>query len=98
MIAMPAAAALAGLRRFPALLLLIALVFFVMIGWRYEVGYDWKNYVRLLAYAGPNTVGPPLPQSETGFELLLVMTKAFGVGCGSGSPVEFSVKSLLSPY
>jgi hypothetical protein len=78
MIAMPAAAALAGLRRFPALLLLIALVFFVMIGWRYEVGYDWKNYVRLLAYAGPNTVGPPLPQSETGFELLLVMTKAFG--------------------
>lgn len=45
MMAVPALFALAAIRRSRSLLLLTAILFWWMIGWRFQVGRDWNNYL-----------------------------------------------------
>jgi hypothetical protein len=45
MIAIPSVFALAGVRRRGFLLLLMFILFWLFVGYRFRVGADWNNYV-----------------------------------------------------
>ena len=50
MLALPAIFALASPKRAGLLLLLVALIYWLMIGFRFRVGMDWYNYANLYLY------------------------------------------------
>lgn len=71
MLSVPSLAALLGVRRSTILLMLIAAIYWVMIGFRYQVGMDWNNYVILFEYnALRNTSITEMFSREPGFALL----------------------------
>ena len=45
MLAVPGFFALTGARRAGVLLLMTALLYWLMIGFRFQVGADWNNYI-----------------------------------------------------
>ena len=47
MLAVPGLFALTGARRAGVMLLLVALLYWLMIGFRFQVGMDWNNYLRI---------------------------------------------------
>jgi hypothetical protein len=47
MIAVPGALALRGIRQSRVALLLVALLYWLMIGFRFHIGMDWNNYLRI---------------------------------------------------
>jgi hypothetical protein len=53
MLALPGMFALSGVKRASLLLLAVAFVYWIMIGFRYQVGMDWP-------YSGPFQAGQPL--------------------------------------
>lgn len=71
LLAIPALPALAGVRRAGAALILIAALYWVMIGLRFHVGMDWDNYLHRFAVVGKIPLGELLTQREPGFAVLL---------------------------
>ena len=80
MIGIPSLFALAGVRRRGVLLLLVFLLFWLFVGYRFHVGTDWDGYVRI--YEG-NKLRPASElfyDREPGFKLLMWAGSHLGGG------------------
>lgn len=79
MIAVPAFLALGGSRR-PAAIVAVALLYFLMIGFRFQVGMDWDNYVVIYSTAKLKSFTDVIWQREPGFKLLMWLGANVGGG------------------
>ena len=95
MIAVPALLALASFRSSNLMLFMVALFFWLMIGFRFEVGMDWSNYLRLYNAEyklGANvSASTALFQLEPGFALL----SWFAAKTGGGIIMINAVSALI---
>jgi hypothetical protein len=71
MLAVPSVFAVAGLRRTRVPLLVVALLYWLMIGFRYEVGTDWYNYRSLYLDLKRSGAAELVFRTEPGFSLLI---------------------------
>jgi hypothetical protein len=74
MLAVPAFAAMAGMGRARITLLIVAVLYWLMVGFRFKVGMDWTNYIQLYEYrfvlgAGSSLLAA-ITSIEPGFALL----------------------------
>lgn len=80
LLTIPGFLALTGIRRSAVILLLVALLYWLMIGFRFQVGMDWDNYVKIYQ----TTTRLPLSQivvgNEPGFKLLMWLADRTGGG------------------
>lgn len=77
---MPGVLAVAGVRRSRTLLIAVALIFWLAIGFRLKVGMDWNNY--LSQYLATKNLSPSdfIFQTEAGFKLLMWLAGRVGGG------------------
>lgn len=82
MLAVPAFAAMAGMGRAWITLLIVAVLYLLMVGFRFEVGMDWTNYLRIYEYRFVLGAGSSLLAAvtsvEPGFALLSWIAAATG--------------------
>ena len=90
MLALPGSLALTGTKRAGALLLLVAAVYWVMIGFRFHVGMDWFNYIGLYRYEQRIRWENIPAQREPAFVLLNRVAGAI-----RGGPILVNVISAL---
>lgn len=74
MLALPALAVLSGMARARATLFIVAALFWLMIGFRLEVGMDWLNYLQMyksrFELGGGRSLWSVVASIEPGFSLL----------------------------
>ena len=82
MLTVPALAALGGITRARLTLILVAISYWLMIGFRLEVGMDWLNYIRIYEWRFELGAGSSLLDAitsvEPGFALLSWIAAATG--------------------
>jgi hypothetical protein len=78
MLAAPGAFALTGARRAGILLLLVGLLYWVMIGFRFQVGADWNNYIFIYDLKKTYPLGRLIFDREPGYGALMWTTAQFG--------------------
>lgn len=71
---------LTAAKRMGAAGLLLALLYFIMIGWRHDVGVDWNNYARMYRAAQLSDLQSLIQSSEPGFGLILWTATELGGG------------------
>ena len=71
MLAAPSSMALTGARRAGFLLLLVALFYWLMIGFRFQVGMDWNNYIFLYEQKKSLSLGALIFNREPGYGALI---------------------------
>lgn len=69
--------AITGYQKKP-LFWITALVFFVLIGWRWRVGMDWNNYTAIVERDGDKSLLTLMSGVEAGFGLLVWLSGQFG--------------------
>jgi len=80
MLALPAVFALTGTTRPRALLLIVAAVYVLMIGFRFQVGMDWNNYIGIYLLRHDWPIARILGRTEPGFGLLMWTAGKLGGG------------------
>jgi hypothetical protein len=80
MFAFPGALALTGARRSIVVLLLVALTYWLMVGFRFHVGMDWNNYLRIYQANKHIPATELLFRREPGFGLLNWLADKLGGG------------------
>jgi hypothetical protein len=80
LIAIPSIFALAGVRRRGAILLLVFLLYWLFVGFRFRVGTDWNNYLYLYSVAKIQTATELIFEREPGFKLLMWLGHQIGGG------------------
>ena len=78
MLAAPGAFALTGARRTGILLLLVALLYWVMIGFRFQVGADWNNYIFIFEQKKVYSLDYLIFDREPGYGALMWLTARLG--------------------
>src|SRR5687768_15704380 len=80
MLAVPGLIALTGLRRSGVAWFVVAILYWVMVGFRFQVGMDWNNYLGFYLAASRSSLGEMLFHTEPGFQVLLWMAHNIGGG------------------
>lgn len=80
MLALPASFALTGARRGGILLLLVGLLYWMMIGFRFQVGMDWNNYIFLYEWKKSFPLAHLLFDREPGYGALMWVSAKLGLG------------------
>lgn len=80
MLAVPAILALFGATRVRPLFYLTALIYFLMVGFRFQVGMDWNNYLLIYDYWHRVSLGMNLAQREPGYGALMWFAGQTGGG------------------
>jgi EpsG family len=80
MLALPAVIALFGAQRVRPFFYLVALVYFLMVGFRFQVGMDWNNYLLIYDYWHNVSLGKNLAQREPGYGALMWIAGQLGSG------------------
>lgn len=80
MLAVPSSVALTGTRRAGFLLLLVGLLYWLMIGFRFQVGMDWNNYIFIYEWKKSFSFGQLLVDREPGYGLLTWVAARFNWG------------------
>jgi hypothetical protein len=70
MIAIPGMLAFRGARRGGLVLLLVAILYWLMIGFRFHIGMDWNNYLRIYERTQHLSTGDVFFEREPGFSVL----------------------------
>jgi hypothetical protein len=78
MLAVPSSLALTGARRGGILLLFVALLYWLMIGFRFQVGADWNNYIHILEVKKDLPLGRLIFDREPGYGALMWATGQLG--------------------
>lgn len=78
MLAVPSSFALTGARRAGILMLLVALLYWLMIGFRFQVGADWNNYIFIYEMKQAYPLGRLLYDREPGYGALMWLTGRLG--------------------
>jgi len=71
MLLAPSSLALMAIRRTTFLLLLVGLLYWLMVGFRFQVGMDWNNYLLIYDYWHQQSLGTVLVAREPGYGLLM---------------------------
>lgn len=74
------APALVAPRRVGVSLLAVAVLFALMIGFRFQVGPDWDSYIHMYNAEGRLNVLADLTEEEIGFKLLMLFANTIGGG------------------
>jgi hypothetical protein len=80
MLSFPALCALARMRRYGWALLAVALVYWLAVGFRFQVGMDWNNYLSHFTAAKHSSFPALLFSAEPGFEFLMWLAHVLGGG------------------
>jgi|SRR6478672_6385148 len=80
MLALPAILALFGATRARPFFYLVALIYFLMVGFRFQVGMDWNNYLLIYDYWHHMSLGQNLAQREPGYGALMWFAGQTGEG------------------
>jgi hypothetical protein len=80
MLAVPGVLALTGMRRVGMLFVLVALLYWLMVGFRFRVGMDWDNYLSLYQIFADDPVSEAIVSREPGFRLLYKLGELLGGG------------------
>ena len=80
MFAVPGSIAMWGTRRSVVLLAVVAVLYWLMIGLRFQVGMDWDNYVYIYLASRDLSFGDALFSLEPGFKLLMWLGARIGGG------------------
>lgn len=91
MLALPGLFALAGVRRSGAAWLVVAILYWVMIGFRFQVGMDWNNYLDHYQAAAGRPLLELMLRTEPGFQVLLWAAH----NIGGGYPLINAVAGLV---
>lgn len=91
MLAVPGLFALAGVRRSGAAWFIVAILYWLMIGFRFQVGMDWNNYLLHYQLASGRPLLELLFRTEPGFQFLLWTAH----NLGGGYPLINAVAALV---
>jgi hypothetical protein len=80
LIAIPSISALAGVRRRGAILLIVFLLYWLFVGFRFRVGTDWNNYLYQYLVAKSQTATELVLEREPGSKLLMWLGHQIGGG------------------
>ena len=80
MLAVPSSLALTGARRAGLLLLLVAVLYWLMVGLRFQVGMDWNNYIVIYQWKSTYSLAQLLVDREPGYGLLTWIAAQTGGG------------------
>lgn len=80
MLGVPSTAAMVAVRRAGALLVLLGCVFFLLIGWRFQVGPDWNSYLYIYNLGKDEEFLSLIASTEPGFRFLIWTASALGGG------------------
>jgi hypothetical protein len=80
MLALPSGLALASPRARRLALLLVALLYFLMIGFRFQVGMDWNNYIYIFQSKRALALPDLIFAREPGYGLLMWIAAQLGLG------------------
>lgn len=80
LLAPPAGAAIMAVRRPALLLLVIAFLYWFLIGWRFQIGVDWNNYLYIYEAAKNRPFGELVSTSEPAFRAMLWIGSVTGGG------------------
>ncbi len=80
MLAVPSSLALTGIRRAGVLLLLVGLVYWLMIGFRFQVGMDWNNYIFIFEDKARLPLTQLIYGREPGYGFLMWLAAQLGWG------------------
>jgi hypothetical protein len=80
MICIPSLFALAGVRRRGALLMIVFLLYWLFVGFRFRVGTDWNNYLYQYSVEKFHSVTDILLEREPGFKMLMWLGHETGGG------------------
>jgi len=78
MIAVPGLLALRGIRRTAGWLLFVALVYWVMVAFRFHIGMDWNNYLRIYERTQHLSTSDVFFDREPGFTVLNWLAGSLG--------------------
>lgn len=78
MLAVPSSLALTGARRAGVLLLMVGLLYWLMIGFRFQVGADWNNYIFIYEWKRTFPLQHLLIDREPGYGMLMWATSKMG--------------------
>jgi len=78
MLATPGFLALTGIRRAGVMLLVVALLYWLMIGFRFQVGADWNNYIFIYEMRKTQALSHLLFGREPGYGALIWATAQLG--------------------
>jgi hypothetical protein len=80
MLAVPACLTLSGVRRAGIVLLLVAALYWLMVGFRFHVGMDWNNYIYIYQARKAETFTQVLTAREPGYGFLSWVAARSGLG------------------
>jgi len=80
MLAVPSSLALTGARRAGLLLLLVAVLYWLMVGLRFQVGMDWNNYIFIYEQKKGFSLGSLIFNREPGYGALIWIAARLGWG------------------
>ena len=80
MIGLPATLAIATVRRAGFLLLAVAILYWLMVGFRYHVGMDWNNYLSIYLGSTTRSFTDLLFSTEPAYQLLMWSAANLGGG------------------
>jgi hypothetical protein len=80
MLAVPALVALFGAQRARPFFYLVALIYFIMVGFRFQVGMDWNNYLLIYDYWHRVSLGANLAAVDPGYGALMWVAGKLGGG------------------
>ncbi len=80
MLALPSGLALTGAQRTRVMIVVVGVLYFVMIGFRFQVGADWNNYIFIYNLRHSWPLWKVLTQREPGYGLLMWAAGQLGWG------------------
>jgi hypothetical protein len=80
MFAVPAIFALMAIRTQSRALWIVALIYWIMIGFRYQVGMDWNNYYYIYLREARSNSAISILSREQGYRLLMLFSRQVGGG------------------
>src|SRR4051794_11872025 len=80
MLAVPSSLALTGTRRAGLLLLMAGLLYWLMIGFRFQVGMDWNNYIFIYEQKKGEALTSLMFNREPGYGVLIWIAARLGWG------------------
>src|SRR4051794_40328438 len=80
MLTLPSGLALASPARRRLALLVVALVYFLMVGFRFHVGMDWDNYIYIYGSKQTSSLSKLIISREPGYGLLMWIAMTLGWG------------------
>lgn len=80
MLAVPSSLALTGARRAGFLLLLVGLLYWLMVGFRFQIGMDWNNYIVIYRWKSTYSLGQLLVDREPAYGVLTWIAAKTGGG------------------